>query len=191
MYKLYCFFLLLLIPVITRAQNYLHDARIVTAVPFLMITPDARAAALGEIGAAALYDENGAYMNPAKLAYVNGTSGCALTYIPWLNNLSKEVNIAYLSAFSRLNDNYVAAASLKYFSFGEVDLRDGNNQHLGIFNPSEFALDVSIARNFGPGFSLGSSLRYIQSAITTAGSQSGAVSSIAIDAAALYKQETY
>src|SRR6476469_439355 len=60
---------------------------ITTAVPFLLITPDARAGAAGDAGVATSPDVNATYWNPAKLAFLKDEYGFALSYSPWLQKL--------------------------------------------------------------------------------------------------------
>src|SRR6185295_508275 len=43
---------------------------ITTAVPFLTITPDSRAAGMGDAGVATSADANSSYWNPAKLVFI-------------------------------------------------------------------------------------------------------------------------
>lgn len=163
-----------------------------TATPFLNIIPDARSAAMAETGAATPGDVSSAFMNAAKLAFTRQRSALALSYIPWLSNYSKDINMASMSGYHRLNDQYVAGASVNYFGLGEVDLRDESGQGMGTFSPGEFSADLTIARSFGTAFALGASLRYIQSGTMAPSSttQDGPVRTFAADVSAYYKQGT-
>ena len=163
---------------------------IVTAVPFLLITPDARAGAMGDAGVAVPGDVNSASINPSKLAFIDKPYGFAVSYSPWLKNLVPDISLAYLSGFYKLDDRNTIGASLRYFSLGSIQLTDINQQELGIANPNELAFDVSFARNFGEEFSLGSSLRYIYSNLASGQFASGQVrggNAIAVDVSGLYK----
>lgn len=166
-----------------------------TGVPFLRITPDAKTSAMAESGVAVSAEGNDFAINPSKMAFVKSNGGLSLSYIPWLRSISKEMNIGYLSGYFRLNESYVLGGSLKYFSLGNIDLRDSDQQNLGFFKPNEYALDISIAKSLGSGFSLGSSLRYIQSNIMTDPTYSGVITrsgkTIAMDVSALFRNETY
>jgi len=57
---------------------------IITAVPFLRITPDARSAAMGDAGVAISPDANALHFNASKLAFAEEATGIAVTYTPWL-----------------------------------------------------------------------------------------------------------
>lgn len=163
------------------------------AVPFLQINADARTAAMGEAGAATSPDANSLNSNPSKLAFIQPKYGFSLAYSPWLKSLVPDMYLSYLSAFYRLSDRNTFGASIRYFSMGEVQLTDGNLQSLGSYRPNDFAIDATMARRFGDSFSLGGSLRYIQSGITATpfntGQSGRAATAFAIDASAYYQQE--
>jgi len=167
---------------------------IVTAVPFLLITPDARAGAMGDAGVAVAGDVNSASINASKLAFLDKPYGFSISYSPWLKSLVPDINLAFLSGFYKLDDRNAIGASLRYFSLGSIQLTDANQQDLGIANPNEFAFDVSFARNFGENFSLGSSLRYIYSNLATGQfGSSGEIrggNAVAVDVSGLYKANT-
>ncbi|WP_421945787.1 type IX secretion system outer membrane channel protein PorV [Pedobacter sp.] len=174
--------------------NGSESNNIITAVPFLLITPDARAGAMGDAGVAILGDANSASINPAKLAFLEKPYGFSLSYSPWLKNLVPDINLAYVGGFYKLDDRNTIGASLRYFSLGQIQLTDINQQDLGIANPNELAFDVTFARNFGKEFSLGTSLRYIYSNLASGQfSSTGQVragSALGIDIAGLYKTPT-
>lgn len=170
--------------------NGSESNNIVTAVPFLLITPDARSGAMGDAGVAVAGDVNSASINPSKLAFLDQPYGFAVSYSPWLKSLVPDISLAYLSGFYKLDDRNTIGASLRYFSLGSIQLTDINQQELGIANPNELAFDVTFARNFGEEFSLGTSLRYIYSNLASGQFASGQVrggNAIAVDVSGLYK----
>lgn len=162
-------------------------------VPFLLITPDARAGAMGEAGVAVMPDGNAMSINPAKLAFLEKPYGVSLSYSPWLKNLVPDINLAYLSGYYQLDDRTVVGASLRYFSLGEITLVDEFRNNQGTFSPNEFAIDATYSRRFGDNFSLGTTARYIRSNLTTGqigGSQQKAGSAVAVDVSAFFKKPT-
>ena len=165
-----------------------------TAVPFLLITPDARTGSMGEAGVAVQPDVNTLSINPAKLAFLEMPYGFAASYSPWLKSLVPDINLAYLSGFYRLNDQSNIGASLRYFSLGQIQLTDINKNDLGIYSPNEFAFDLTYARRFGNEFSLGTTGRFIYSNLTSgqfsAGQQTKAGKAFAVDVSAFYKKQT-
>jgi hypothetical protein len=140
---------------------------ITTAVPFLLISPDARHAALGDAGVATSPDANAAYWNPAKLVFIDKQAyGGSFSYTPWLGKLVNDMWIAYLSGFYKITREQSVGASLKYFDLGDIFLRDDNNNDLGTFNPREFSLDVTYSRMLTENLSVGLTGRYIHSNLT-------------------------
>ncbi|WP_017257116.1 type IX secretion system outer membrane channel protein PorV [Pedobacter arcticus] len=136
---------------------------ITTAVPFLLINPDARSGAMGDVGVAISPDVNATHSNPAKLAFLKDPYGFGLSYSPWLQKLVPDINLAYLNGYYRLDDRNTLGASLRYFSLGNIQFVDVNQIQQGEASPNELAFDVSYARSFGENFSLGTALRYISS----------------------------
>lgn len=167
---------------------------IIVAVPFLLITPDARTGAMGNAGVATPGDLNATSINPAKLAYLSDSAAIGISYSPWLKNLIPDVALAYLSGYYQLGNRNTIGGSVRYFSLGEVQLTDINQQPLGIANPNELAVDFSYARSYGPNFSLGSTIRFISSnlssGLSNSGQAAGAGTSIAADVGALFKKPT-
>lgn len=166
-----------------------------TAVPFLLITPDARTGGMGEAGAATAPDANSNSINPSKIAFLEQKYGFSASYSPWLRSIVSDINLGYLSGFYRLDDKTTLGASLRYFSLGQIQMTDVNQQDLGTYNPNEFAIDATFARRFGDSFSLGTSLRYIYSNLAagqfSAGQQSKAGKSLAMDVSAYFKKPTF
>lgn len=162
-------------------------------VPFLLITPDARAGAMGEAGVAVLPDANTMSINPSKLAFLTKPYGVSLSYSPWLKNLVPDINLAYLSGFYQLDDRTTIGGSLRYFSLGEITLVDEFQTQQGTYNPNEFAVDATYARKFGDNFSLGTTARFIYSNLSSGlvnGSQQKAGTAVAVDVSAFFKKPT-
>ncbi|MEJ5961211.1 type IX secretion system outer membrane channel protein PorV [Pedobacter immunditicola] len=166
----------------------------VSAVPFLLHSPDSRTSSMGEAGVALGSDANSLSNNPSKLAFADQTYGFSLSYNPWLKALVSDINLGYVSSFYKLSERNTLGASIRYFSLGEVRLTDVYQQDLGIHRPNEFAIDVSLARKYGESFSLATSLRYIRSDIGAGQYISGdlikAGTALAADISAYYRQET-
>lgn len=134
-----------------------------TTVPFLTISPDARAAGMGDAGVATTPDANSGHWNPAKFAFIEKPGGMSISYTPWLRQLVSDVSFSYLSAYGRINKRSVVSGSMKYFSLGNINFTDISGRSLGSFNPYELALDGNYAVQLSNHFSLGVSLRYIYS----------------------------
>jgi hypothetical protein len=165
---------------------------ITTAVPFMSITPDARAAGMGEAGGAISPDANSAFWNPAKLAFVQDGFGAAASYTPWLRKIIDDMSIFYLAGYYKINREQTIAASMKYFDMGEITFNKGPAipDILGTYNPREYAFDVTYSRLLTEEFSLGGSIRYIHSNLTGSGIPGTADSkpgnSLAVDLGVFY-----
>ena len=171
--KTVIFFIALSLPLLAISQsgsnaNGSNLTAIPTAVPFLNITPDSRSGALGDAGVALTPDVNANYWNPSKLAFLENDNDVALSYSPWLRQLVPDISLSYLSYAHKIDDRNSIGASLRYFNYGSIQFRDNNQNDLGTYNPSEFAINGSFARKFGEDFSLGLTLGYIHSNLSNA-----------------------
>ena len=164
---------------------------ITTAVPFLMISPDSRSGAMGDIGVATTPDANSMHWNPAKYAFVDDDMGFAVSYVPWLRALVPDINLSYLAGYRRLNNNEAIAMELRYFSLGDITFTDVIGTTIGQYKPSEFALGTAYSRKLSSYFSLAISGRYIYSNLTggqlAGGIQTVAGKSIAADVAGYFQ----
>ncbi len=138
-----------------------------TAVPFLTIAPDARAAGMGDLGVASKADVNSQHWNPAKYAFVEGKGGVAITHTPWLRNLIPNINMGCLSGYYRINDKNTVSSSFRYFSFREIMFTSLQGHVMGQYTPFEFAVDAGYSRLFTDHFSGGIAIRYIHSDLTS------------------------
>lgn len=137
---------------------------IVTAGPFLRIVPDARSAAMGDVGVALSPDANSLHFNASKLVFAEKATGVAVTYTPWLRALNvPDVYLAYLSAYSQLNEDGAIGFGLRYFSLGDIAFTDENGMPLGNGRPNEFELNFTYARKLAERFSAGIGVKYIYS----------------------------
>jgi len=137
---------------------------VTTAVPFLRISPDARAGGMGDLGVATSPDANSQFYNVAKYAFAPNKSGIAVTYTPWLKDLGlNDVYLASLAGYYQLSETESLSGSLRYFSLGNIQFTDNLGNDLNAFRPREFAIDGGYSRKLSDQLSLGVSLRYINS----------------------------
>jgi len=164
---------------------------ITTAVPFLLISPDARHAALGDGGVATTPDANSAYWNAAKLVFTEKEFGGSLSYTPWLGKIVNDMSVSYLSGFYKITREQAVAVSMKYFDLGDIEFRDINNNPTGEFNPREFSFDATYSRKLTENFSLGLTGRYISSNLTAGyiGSDAKTAHSVAADVGVFYTKD--
>jgi len=164
--------LLIVVTSTTLAQtnvpdNYIGQFNpITTAVPFLMIAPDARGGAMGDAGVASEPDAYAMHYNPAKYAFIKKDMGVGISYSPWLRGLTNDINLAYLSGFKRIDKTSTVAASLRYFSLGSMTFTNDQGDPTGNYNPYELAFDATYSRLLTPTLSMAVAGRYIHSDLT-------------------------
>ena len=144
------------------AQNSINV--VTSAVPFLRISPDARAGGMGDLGVATAPDVSSQFYNVAKYAFANSPTGIGMTYTPWLKDLGlNDVFLAALSGYYKLDETQAISGSLRYFSLGNIQFTDNLGNDLNSFRPREVAIDAGYSRLLSERLSLGVSLRYINS----------------------------
>lgn len=167
---------------------------ITTAVPFLLISPDSRQGGMGDVGVATDPDVNSVHWNGSKLAFAEKKFGVGFTVTPWLRLLVPDINLYYLSAYTKINKNQAVAASLRYFSLGNIELTNAIGVKTGDFKPNEFAFDIAFSQKLTKNFSLGIATRYINSSISRVyfnGSSGNAASTVAVDLSMYYRSEKF
>lgn len=165
---------------------------ITTAVPFLMIGPDARSGGSGDVGAATTPDGNSIFWNASKLAFVDKSVGFNVSYVPWLKGLVDDIGLAYVSGYGRIDDKSTVAASLRYFSLGNITFTNEEGVSQGTYRPNEFAVDIAYARKLGENFSAAVTGKFIYSNLTlgqdVGGVESRAGTSVAADVTVFYNK---
>lgn len=178
-----------------NAQGTEIDTReiggITTAAPFLLIIPDARSGAMGDIGVATSSDAFSLFHNPAKMAFSNRQVSAGITYSPWLRNLTDDIFTGSISYMNRFSENAAWGADFKYFSLGQIDLTDSGGNPTGIINPNEFVFTGSYALKLSETFSMGVSLKYLRSNLAFTGTTSTLqpINSFGVDVSGYYQSE--
>ena len=131
-----------------------------------MIAPDARAAGMGDVGAATDPDVNSQYWNPAKYPFAISRAGGALNYTPWLRQLVNDMGLAYLSGYYRIGDYSAVSGSVRYFSLGEVQGSTSVSGDAMTINPYEMSVDVAYSLMLSEKFSIAAAVRWIYSDLT-------------------------
>ena len=134
-----------------------------TAVPFLRISPDARAGAMGDAGVATSPDANSIYWNLAKIPFATTRSAISVTYTPWLKELVNDVFLANLAGYYQMDEFQTVSASLRYFSLGTINFTDVTGMPTYDYHPREFAFDAGYARKLSDNFSVALAGRFIYS----------------------------
>ena len=165
---------------------------VTTGVTSLSITPDARGASMGDLGAATEADVNSQFWNPSKYAFAYSQAGVSLSYTPWLRKIVNDIYLANLAGYYKIGsgDNQAVSASLRYFALGEVMATDEGGATLATINPFEVAFDLGYSRKLSEKFSMGVVLRYIYSDLgysqMNTGEQTSGASAFSADLSGYY-----
>ncbi len=161
--KLKGIFCLIIPSVLTFTINAQTFNPVVTAVPTLTISPDARGAGIGSVGAATSPDVYSQYWNPAKYIFTENEKAVSLSYSSWLSSLMKNYKLAYLSGYYHFNDLNSISMSVGYLSKGKITFSQDNDYIDMSVNLYEFYIDGALAHKFTDNFSASLAFRYINS----------------------------
>ncbi len=183
--------LLLLLIVVTNQFINAQERVITTGVPFLMVAADARAAGMADQGVATSADAYSQQWNPAKYAFALDKQGFSLSYTPYLTQLVNDISLGQVNYYNRLSERSAFAASLRYFSLGEIELRQNFDDPANIVKPNELALDGSYSLKLSDHFSMAVGGRYIRSnlKIQDGSNDATAGTSFAVDVAGFFQSE--
>jgi len=165
MQKMKIYLLLLFICVLLTEKSFSQEQNnpITTAVPFLLIAPDARGGGMGDNGVSTTPDVYSMYWNPAKYAFEDKQFGVGIGYVPWLRGLVNDIGLSSIAGFWKIGDKQAIAASLRFFSMGSVTFTNDIGQELGDVKPNEWAVDATYSRKFSREFSGAVAGRFIYS----------------------------
>jgi len=148
-----------------NAQNNASSINVVTsAVPFLRISPDARAGGMGDLGLATSPDVNNMFWNLAKTPFNTSKSGIAVTYTPWLRDIGVgDVFLASLAGYYKPDEQSAFSGGFRFFSLGDIQFTDFFGNNLSTGKPTELAVDLGYSRKLSEKLAVGAALRYINS----------------------------
>ena len=166
---------------------------ITTAVPFLLVAADARAAGMADNGVASSADTFSQQWNPAKYAFALDKQGFSISYTPYLTDLVNDISLGQLNYYNRINEKSAFAGSFRYFGLGEIELRQTGdpNEAVRTVSPNEFAFDGSYSLKLSEKFSMAVGARFINSSlkVATDTGDASAASSFAVDVAGFFQSE--
>lgn len=179
-------FCLAVIPLVNAQQRV-----ITTGVPFLLVAADARAAGLADQGVATSADAFSQQWNPAKYAFSLQEQGFSVSYTPYLTSLVNDISLGQLNYFNRINERSAFAGSIRYFSLGEIELRQNIDDIANVVKPNEFSLDGSYALKLSDKFSMSVAGRFISSnlKIQDAFNDTRAANTFAFDVSGFFQSE--
>jgi hypothetical protein len=134
----------------------------------LVLTPDARSAAMGDAGVALSSqdgDANAIFWNPGKLPFAGKDMGVSLSYTPWLRQLVNDMALLNASFYKKIKNNQTIGASIHYFDMGMFQKTDIQGNSQGTFNSKDYAISVSYSRKLSEKLGLGLNIKYINSTL--------------------------
>lgn len=168
-----------------------QENNITTAVPFLLVAADARAAGMADNGVASSADGFSQQWNPSKYAFAEDQQGFSVSYTPYLTELVNDISLAQLNYFNKYSDKSAFGASFRYFGLGDIDLRTDYDSPVLVVSPNEFAFDLSYSLKLSEKFSMAVAGRFINSnlKVDTANNDASSSSSFAVDVAGFFQSE--
>ncbi len=133
------------------------------SVPFLTISPDSRAAAMGDAGVASSPDANSIFWNTAKLTFIDKSIGATVSYTPWLRDLVDDMGLLNAGMFKKIDKNSAFGVSMTYFNQGEIQFTTATGQPNGTFQSRDLNITAGYSRKIGRDFSTGINIKYIHS----------------------------
>lgn len=143
---------------------------ITTAVPFLLICPDARSGGLAETGVALTPSAYTPFWNAGASALASQAGEIGFSYTPWLRALGiGDINHLFLSGYYNMSDKAGAInGSFTYFSLGRIEFTDNAGVKTGEFDANEFSFSLGYSHIITEELSAGVNLKYIHSNLTGA-----------------------
>lgn len=138
-----------------------------TAVPFLRISPDPRAAGMADISIPMDPDPNSCFMNQAKLAFSPQKMGVGLSYTPWFSAYNSGQYLAAASFFTHLNARDALTFSVRYFNTGTITATDEGGSIISTYKPQDFSIDGAYGLQLNEYISASTALRFIYSRLVS------------------------
>lgn len=168
------------------------DSRVITTgVPFILIAPDARAAGMGDMGVATSVDAFSQQWNSSKYLFSETKSGIGVSYTPYLSKLVNDIFLGNVTYFNRLDERSAFAASLKYFSLGDIEFVEDEFATPLIQRPNELTIDASYALRLTDQFGMSVAMRYLRSDLRLDGVDGDATpaNTFGVDISGYYQSE--
>ncbi len=165
-----------------------------SAVPFLLITPNARFGGMGEAGTGIADDISAVYYNIGGMAYQANTQ-VSLTYSKWLPQFNADLHYGFFTGSKRFDDlDGTLSAHIVYLDLGEFQQTFESGAPGAKFRSQEFAVGVGYSTKLAEDIGAGIQARYIQSNLSSVQvsneSGSGVGRSVGFDVGVLWTPET-
>jgi len=167
----------------------------ITAVPFLQIEPDSRAAGMGNTGVAIADNASAVFWNPAGLGYQEGNQ-VSITHSEWLPQFNADLFYDYLVGKYHVDGIGTFGGHITYLNLGEQLRTNDTGLEQGRFSSYELAAGISYGRKLSKNWSVGGGARFIYSSLADSYADPNLPkinpgSSFGIDLATLYKSNAF
>jgi len=166
-----------------------------SAVPFLLISPDARASGMGESGGGIADNVDAIFWNPAGLAFQTGDE-VSITHSNWLPQFGfNDLFYDYANYKTYVEDwGGTVAGSITYLNLGEfIRTSSEDPTEIGRWKAYEVAVTGGGGWKVLDNLGVGINLRYIRSALSPFGTENeqgtGIANTVSFDLATFYKSE--
>lgn len=161
------------------------------AVLFLMISPGARAAGMGEAFVALADDATAVFWNPAGLAFQEGKE-LSLMHANWLPQFGSDLFYEFGSYRQSIEGIGTVGLNLTFLNLGKQIITDESGpEPLGEFSSYELAVSGTYGTKIMDNWGVGLGLRYIRSNLSNVGAGAekgdGQANAFAFDLSTLYK----
>jgi hypothetical protein len=164
-----------------------------SAVPFLLIAPNSRAAGIGESGTGTVDDASAIFWNPAALAFLEGQE-ISITHANWLPQFNLP-DLFYDHLNYRMKIDAIGGtigASVTYLNLGEFSVTNSSGPTvIDKFKSFEYAVVAGYATKAYDDLGIGINLRFIHSALSPIGTESergdGVASTVSVDLAMMWR----
>lgn len=176
-------YLIILFSISLVFKGYSQQAPVVTLAPFLDINTNTRLTGFGEVGvvSSSFYKNTGVYQNPALISKNSQFAGFDITYMPWLTNLTDQLNITSTAGYFALDSSNALALNFTCFNLGHLTLTD----EFGVFQDEkhfyEYYLKLGYKYSLNSIFSTGIAIKYFRSNLVSDISNYRPVNAFAVD----------
>jgi hypothetical protein len=137
---------------------------ILTGMPFLRISPDARGGAMGDAGIVSEPSAASMHYNPSNIMFAKDNSAMSFNFTPWLQDLGvTDLYLTYLAGYKKLDDLQGIGFNIRYFSLGEIIFTDISGFPTGTGKPREFEVGAAYTRKLGDHLAAGISGKFLYS----------------------------
>lgn len=156
------------------------------AVPFLIISPDARGSGMGEVGTAIADDVNAVFWNPAGFGFLDSVivdqnydeytpyMQASISASRWLPQFNADLFYVYgAGAMYVPSWNGTVAVNVVFMNLGEFTKTDENGTPRGKFLSNEFAIGFNYGTIIATDLSLGVQFKFIRSNLSPTSSTQG------------------